>query len=123
MAPLVHMVFRPSRTVRDLIVMSCMLDLARDDVSAALDLAVARVTPARNSPSTRARALTGPHRSSWPARLVPVLGLATAHLLSLRHRALLLSALQEVAWFALPMAAVAATGAWLIGFEMQIAAL
>lgn len=121
MAPLVHMVFRKSRTVRNVLLMSCMLELAQEDVSTALDLAAARVEALLRASATRTKAmLFDRDRSNWPAGCVVVAELVRS---ACRRVSLLRPALFDVAWFALPMSVVAGACAWLLGLQMDMAGL
>ncbi len=111
MAPLVHMVFRQSRTLRDVIVMSCMLDLAQCDVATATDLAVARA-------EQLLRAVIGRFKASLLAWHGPGYLLRASR----RRLKLLLPMLILVGWFALPMGALAGVCAALVSIELSITA-
>ena len=137
MAPLVHMVFRQSRTLRDVIVTSCMLDLAQEDVSTALDLGVARLEGLLRAGLSGARDGWLAQRRDAVSAAAPldgldaaladrlgrppaVIALKAALLASRRRVARVLPMLALTLWFALPMSAVAGVCAALIGLELHM---
>lgn len=100
------MVFRQSRTLRDVIMMICMLDLAHQDVTMALDLAAARVEGLSRHALVRCKASLS-RRPSFVMHW------------SRRRLQRILPTLLLAGWFALPMTAIAGVCAALVSLELD----